>query len=372
MRRVAALALLAIAPGAFVGCESDEVARVLSQDVQIGIQANAASVDQFRVWDLFEDTDGDGIPDDTNGNGVDGDTADVSLWCERSGTLAARSSPWTYSLRINVIRNGEFVETLLTSEDAQSAQFNRAPYDSDRGTHPDSLGPVSLTHAAGTCAGSDPSIVCNPNGLATNCGSAGCLPVGQCDGNPLDCNSDGDCVGQGGSETCVFQTVTRIFKWSNANPGPGGNRPSKRFLTASSREVMASTRNAVSDACAGDPVCQAELELALPEPPDPMLGICPGRDTAGNAAIDPGNPLSHNTDTETIFAFEVEKGDTILVEARRSNTPPAGGIVFYSLPALRSRFFIDGQELQSDEVDGSLNSPSNAASPSVTYSYTTQ
>ena len=188
MRRVAALALLAIAPAAFVGCESDDVARVRSQDVQISILANNATVDQFRVWDLFEDDNNDGIPDDTNGNGVDGETDDVTLWCRSDGTGTARSVPWTYALRINIIRNGEFVETLLSTEAAQSDSFNRAPYDSDRQSHTSLLGPVSLTHAAGVCDDSDPPLVCNPNSLAMNCGGAACLPQGQCDGNPQPCN----------------------------------------------------------------------------------------------------------------------------------------------------------------------------------------
>ena len=105
---------------------------------------------------------------------------------------------------------------------------------------------------------------------------------------------------------------------------------------------------------------------------EPRLGACPGQDNAGDPAMDPGNPLGDSTDTETTFGFDIDPGDTVIVEARRSNTLPEGGIVFIQPPGLRFRVMVNGALLQPDEVSGSLTSQSGEDSPNLTFSFTAQ
>ena len=116
------------------------------------------------------------------------------------------------------------------------------------------------------------------------------------------------------------------------------------------------------------------VEMNLGGALTPRLGVCPGQNTAGDPGMDPGNPRSVSSDTETTFGLDLNKGDTLLVEARRSDTAP-NGFAFGSitqLPGIRFRVFIDGALLQADEVAGNLISDTGDDSPSVSFSFTAQ
>jgi hypothetical protein len=107
----------------------------------------------------------------------------------------------------------------------------------------------------------------------------------------------------------------------------------------------------------------------------PELGLCPGQDL-GDPAFDPGNPLDLNGDP-LIFGLQLDKGDRVIVEARRSDTVPGNGqvITFYEPPGLRARLSIDGILLQGNDVQCaqapcSLSSEEGDPSPNVSFSLT--
>jgi hypothetical protein len=342
MRREVCLGLVVLATMLVPACDSD-----------------------FEVWTMFEDNNNDGIPDDSDGDGeVDG-PGDVSLWCELTGGGSPGSVPWGYSMRIEVLRAGQTEAEQLTTEDAATDDFNRAPYDTDRGTHTTQNFPITITHPEGECSNNS-LLVCNTNGPAQPnvCGGGLCIPVGHCVADAGTACTPPDaanvCGALGG---CVQNIVERRFVWSQLD---------RRLLTGASRDVLASTYNFISNACEGDSICEAEVETDLGGALTPELGVCPGQDNAGDPAMDPGNPLGSSTDTATTFGFDIDSGDTVILEARRSNTPPEGGIVFIQPPGLRFRVMVNGALLQPDEVSGSLTSQSGAASPNLTFSFTVQ
>ena len=98
----------------------------------------------------------------------------------------------------------------------------------------------------------------------------------------------------------------------------------------------------------------------------------------GDPALDPDNPLDLNSDP-VIFGLELNKGDRVIVEGRRSDTVPGGGQVirFEEFPQIRARLVIDGILLQPDDIQCadepcSLSSQEGDSSPNVSFSYTTR
>jgi len=362
MRRKICLGVSLIVILSLTGCDSDDPLSVNEQNVEIRMTAQGAQTLQFYVWDLFEDNNMDGVPDDNDGNGTPGEAGDTSLWCEESGGGSPRSVPWAYSLRIKTIRAGEVVSELLTSEDAQQDNFNRAPYDTPRGTHTEQNPQIDVSHASGLC-NNNALITCNPNSESSACqGSGTCIPVGHCDFSPSTmCNPDnpgGTCIGIG---NCIADDVTRRFVWAQTN---------RRLLTDADREILRATTNFLNDACNGDD-CE-DTVTAILGPLNPELGVCPGVDNAGDPAMDPGNPMSISSDTETAFVFETQKGDTVIVEARRGFTPPEGGIEFTAPPGLRAQVFVNGALLQADELEGESVGSAGDTSPSISFSFTSR
>ena len=386
--------LLALALG--TSCDTDEPLQVGRQNASVEIIPNAAQVDLFRVWDVTEDSDGVPGPDDVNGDGVAGD---VSLWCEFDSQGSAPSVPWTYAVKIRVVRADDNQPRDLTTPEAATAEFNRGSYDSETPPH-SGLNPAffPLTHVRGACSDND-QIRCNPAATSAVCqaNDAGtCETVFGCSADPATicdpgnlgdickdrgagfCTVDGFCAGNPGIPceascadlqlgSCVTVTETRTFRFSTTN---------RRRLSGANRELLETGSNFIFDACIDDPACTAQVDTVVGAV-TPTLGLCPGQGL-GDPGLDPGNPLDLNSDP-TIFGLQLEKGDRVVVEARRSDTVPGGGqvITFHGFPGIRARLSVDGIVLQADEVQCAeepcnLSSEVEDPSPNISFSFTTR
>ena len=161
---------------------------------------------------------------------------------------------------------------------------------------------------------------------------------------------------------------TRNFRFETSN---------RRRLSAANRDVLRADSNFILDACLGDPVCTAQVDLVVGAT-TPVLGLCPGKDTLGEPGLDPGNPIDLDSDA-SIFGLQLNKGDRVIVEARRADTAPGAGtvITFHEPPGIRARLLIDGVVLQADEVQCaekpcSVSSEDGDPSPNVSFSFTTK
>jgi hypothetical protein len=194
--------------------------------------------------------------------------------------------------------------------------------------------------------------------------SAGvCVQVLTCEDDPaLRCGPGYPACPTG---NCINADVTRRMVFDNT--------ATRRRLSEANYEVLTAGPNFITDACKGDVACEDKVEQDLVGGGDldPVLGECPGPGL-GTAALDPATPDA-NPDP-TIFGFSLRKGDTVIVEARRSNTIPGGGqiIEFLQQPGIRARLFIDGALLQADEVTGNTSSPFTDPSPNVSFSFTSK
>jgi len=103
-------------------CDSTQPLQVEEQSLALSFQAVNAITKTFNVWDVFEDNNGDELPD----NGM------TYLWCETvppNQNLPPATVPWNFSVRIKILRAGETVAEVLTSTAALSATANVANYD---------------------------------------------------------------------------------------------------------------------------------------------------------------------------------------------------------------------------------------------------
>ena len=322
------LALVAIGATA---CDTEQPATGGTQNAVLEVSAPGATVRDYFTWAVQEDSDGVPGPDDINGDGVV-DALDDTLWCRASpGSVAPSTVPWTYALKVSLLPKDQTTPVLLTSTNALGADFNRADYDNPdpEPTHVQEQFDLVVTHPAGMCSGKP--IKCNPASSVNVCFN----------------HAAGSCVAQAGTmvRTFIFPGTSR-FRLSGAN---------LRLLQASG--------NVVSDNCSGGGAGCTGVPIE-----DPVLGICPG-DPVGTASLDPGNPLASGT----TLAVAMEPGDTLIVEARRSNTIPGGGTVieFLANPSLSATLTIDGAPLLGTEVEGSLESV-DPVSPNFAFSYTSQ
>jgi hypothetical protein len=389
MRREVCLGLLVLFAVLAPGCDSDDPLLVTDQNADLEITANGAQLTIYNVWDLYEDSDLDGNPDDVNGDGQEGD---LSLWCEDIGVGSAASVPWTFSVRIEVIRNGMTVAEQLTSAQAESDQVSRAPYDPSEADNFASNNIISLVHQRGWCRGNtlitcnplasdaicddfgnvgpcdpvyscsdDSDTICDPTNPGTTCplqGAGQCTAAGVCSGDPtILCEPT---CGELALGDCINDTVIRRFFFDNSVEG-------RRRLSGANLELLTAGPNFVSYTCDGDVRCEDDVEQTQGGLPlDPRLGDCPFG-SVGAAALDPFT-ADANPDP-TIFGFELLKGDTVRVEARRSSTVPGGGIDFVQPPGIRARLFIDGSLLQPNQVTGNTSSNAQDESPNISFSY---
>ena len=89
-------------------------------------------IKSFRVWEMFEDNDGNGLPDDTDGDGV----PELYNFCRTlliSDTthINPGSVPWSFTVQISVIPAGATEEVVLTSAGAlaDDPTINLTSYD---------------------------------------------------------------------------------------------------------------------------------------------------------------------------------------------------------------------------------------------------
>jgi hypothetical protein len=338
MRREVCLGVLLLSLVALSGCDTDQPLEIVAQDAQLSFLGPGAQVDQFNTWIVTEDSDNDGVADDVDGDGV---TGDESLWCELRPDVGSPSSvPWTYSLRIRLLRAGQTDAVTITSLDAASDTFNRLGYDELESTHfASNPSQIVVTHARGACSGNG-AIVCNPDGDSDLCARLG----------------EGTCQAQGGD-------VQRTFRFSSTR---------RRILTAANRELLRADGNFIYDACSGDADCEDAVETSLGgQPLVPPLGNCPG-DDFGDPAVDPGT-VDGNPDP-AVFGIDLNKGDTLIIEAVLSDEVPGSNqvIEFDFEPRLRSVLEIDGAALQAGDVIGDISSGENGPGAFVSFSYTSR
>jgi hypothetical protein len=394
------LGLFVLAAVCASSCDTEQPLQIGEQDGMLTIRANGAGMPRYFTWLVFRDNDGNNVPDDVNGDGVEDDN-DKTLWCELDNsngipnTASPFSVPWTYSLKVSVLRAGQTTPELLTSTNAIGDTFNRAPYDESEPGHalnnPTTPFPVSFDR--GECSGNT-DVICNPNGNSDACerlvakGSV-CEPIHICDDSPPGetrrcdpdnvggtcqalgagvCTDSGTCsgdpfisceatCGEIGEGSCVADATTQLFKFDGT---------SRRALTMANRELLESDGNILYDLCSGDADCLAQIDATLQGATLPELGLCPGR-TVGEPALDPGNP---NSGVDSL-SFDLDAGDTLIVEARRSDNVPSGGLIFINPASISARLFIDGVELSPNEVNGSL-SATDPNDPAIFFSYTSQ
>ncbi len=122
VRWVGVVCILALAPG----CDTTQPQQVGVQSMQIRMNATSL-VDVYNVWEEYYDADQDGVPDpyDPSGNLLD---PPVQVVCQLTTQQASAPVPWPYSLEISVLRAGETVPEVVTSQDALDSDFNLTPY----------------------------------------------------------------------------------------------------------------------------------------------------------------------------------------------------------------------------------------------------
>lgn len=267
MRTLACLGGMLLAAALCAGCETTQPDELLQQTGQIEVSASNAVVDVYNVWDLFEDSNGDGQPDDVPG-------PDFTLWCEGPvATAGAVSLPWPFSIEISILRAGQTVPEVRTHPASLVEGTNRALYDS------------------GVLQGNDLP-----------------FPPGQNQQVPAD---------------------GRTFQFTN-----------QRRLTIANLDLILSDSNFLHDI-----------------DPGTYGGVCPGT-FIGPPMID---------DQEQPYTFDLNKGDTVLVKARRFNTPPAG-ITTTTEPSLNGTLTVDGLQVN---VQGTTNSASEPDA-GFSFSYTSR
>lgn len=403
MGRRVCLGFFVLATIAVASCDSDDPLKTGAQDGVLRILANGAKVKQYYTWRVVE------VPAvgpvtaanamDINGDGVVND-ADKTLWCRAlpaTSPGSPTSVPWTFAVKVSVLRAGTNQTELLTSALATSNdQYSRAPYDDQEPSHLEAIaGSIPVTHSRGECTGNS-AIRCNPNTTHSSCetyAAGSCIAVHTCTIDPIGgerrceptnpggtcqamgagvCTANNTCssdpliacdptCGELGLGSCELETISRKFLY---------DATTRVQRTAANRTLLDVTGNLVYDTCNGDAACTMQVNVGLGgAPPDPALGFCPG-DPVGEPGIDPGNPI---TDAEGLH-FNLDPGDTLIVEASRSNATPGGGqvITFITPPSIRARLFLAGAEITPQEVTSGSLTPVDPETPTIGFTYTSQ
>lgn len=395
MRSIAGAGLLLVAVLGAAGCKTEEPLELSSRNVELFFNAPAATVPVYRVYDVYEDSNDDDIPD-----------GETTLYCENSGTTAAVQAPWPYSVRVRVLKNDGISPETVVRSDVYPPDFslpeetNLGEYDqTDMGPGGNPLNPVAIA-INGRCR-LPPHNPCTP-GVGTTCTTLNqgtCLAVGTCDGDssvdchvpppgfpqdfsgcgatfaPCDCEllgaefgidlgfcctpelvggpvapcnslNVGRCTGnstigcqpgcgeQGAGVNCSGTPQPRIFKFGDP-----------RLLAATNREVMASTGNVIAD-----------LDPGQAPTPNPPGGVCPGVDIGDPGIQALGQP----------YKLKLKKGEILLVEGRFYPVPPPG-VVFNSGPSgINATLFVDGEQVT---PQGSIRADPNDLSIAIKYTY---
>ena len=120
MRFARRLAVLPLLVALTASCDSTQPLQLEEQTAQLSFKAVGALTQTFEVWDVFEDNDGDELPDD----------GQTYVWCENSfATLPPSTVAWNFSVDVQILRAGETVPENVTSDEARSSKGNVAAYD---------------------------------------------------------------------------------------------------------------------------------------------------------------------------------------------------------------------------------------------------
>lgn len=314
-----------------LACDSSQPALVTSQTAMVRFDVTGGQTTLNRTWPMWEDTDLDGEPDDVDGDGE----PDVFLWCEGSTAggftnYVAFSMPWGITGKISILRAGETApETIAQST---STTLGRAAYDSSTSINNAALAPSGTTsvHRQGFCRLA-PDILCNPdNPQSQACADhGGCWATGTCSADPTHVCQPADQFAPTcrvlGAGTCDIPQVTRRWFFDN-----GVARVS---LSSANRAVIDARRNIFYDT---DPT-KAVATVSSATNRIPYGGLCPGTSFTSDGG-DPnlgGMPLP--------ISVELERGDTLIVEARRIAAQPGNGIpVNNASQSLRAQLFVNG------------------------------
>jgi len=291
MRIIRTLSGLVLLMTLVVGCETTQPDQVESQEVELSFKApgvpkffSGTGLRTWATWFMFEDADGDESTDDPV-NGVE------YLWCEeisndRPPEFAPATVPWTYTLKVSVIRAGQNEPEVITTTDALTGgeSINLTGYDTQ-------------------------------------------------------------------SRTSPFIRPKDPIRWNEGMP----DERLFRFVDDESKRRQLSQAN-------------REVGFAVPNPLsllDPMTyglgaGLC-------NDVFPPEAGPERVDGHKSSFRFTVDKGDTVIVEARRGIIGPAYLDTNGAEPSLNARVFLDGREVQ--RVTGSRFSDGEAGAP-LKFSFT--
>ncbi len=382
--RVVAAGLLLWIAAASVGCDSDEPLELGGRSIDLVFQGAGADVPVYQVYNLYfdsEDPDQDGNPDgDGNPDDIDGDgTPDTSFYCveDTDSTLTPESVPWPFAVKVSVLKQGEsfprpIVESITSPPDfGDPTMRNLTSYDtSETSSSLPALASIAVVQPDGSCR-NNPTDACNP-AIGGSCPGDVCVAEGTCADNPsVECSVSDTNPDVCQSSACDCPLIGLGFCCTNARIGEGNCnqnitgkcsdneaypcRPgcsemgspqgtlcnpvntalqfrfdsNPRILTAAHRDVLQSTSNFIND-----------FDPFLAPPTMPLTGICSGGDLGDDGIQGQGQP----------FSLKLQKGDTLLVEARRFSVAPPG-ITFTTEPLINAAFFVDGKDT---EPSGSL------------------
>lgn len=102
MRSICRMAGVAVLCALAFGCDTSQPLQIDEQTFELSFSAPGAQLARFNVYDGFEDSDGDMMPDDVDGDGQ----PDFFLFCRTATGPAANPSsiPFGYTLQITILR----------------------------------------------------------------------------------------------------------------------------------------------------------------------------------------------------------------------------------------------------------------------------
>jgi len=123
-RKLGWLVLLVVLTAA---CDTTQPLQLDEQTFALNVRGLGGVVPVYNVYDMFEDSNGDGAADDIDGDG-DGD---FFLWCKSTTSTANASSvPFGYTIEITILREGTTEREMVTSTAAMTdTSLNITDYD---------------------------------------------------------------------------------------------------------------------------------------------------------------------------------------------------------------------------------------------------
>ena len=292
------------------GCDTTQPLRQEQQTITLSMRATKANVQEMWLWRVYEDSDLNGLPDDSTGDGV----PDEYLWCDPQTGYVSSEMPWSFSVEVDRIASGTTEVVTIAYEIEPNRSFAR--YDpSTGGLAPPPLANLIISNRTGYCR-FDQNILCNPDNLPTGAipptticeieEQGSCIAAGLCSGDSsVVCEPDSpqDFCQTQGLGTCNNVPVTRRFVYD----------PIATQVSGASETTLAAALNIVYIT---DPAAAATR--------GPTAGRCPGKD------LGPSNIGGFATP----WTFAINRGDTVVVQARRFSDLPAGFVLTTGPPPI--------------------------------------